>query len=77
VHVSFFPYLKAAKEIKSKPTQHSIKELRSIGIQPDILICRTQSKLTDSVKEKISLFCDIPKEGIIEIGDVDSIYEVG
>jgi len=76
VHVSFFPYLKAAKEIKSKPTQHSIKELRSIGIQPDILICRTQSRLTDSVKEKISLFCDIPKNGIIEIGDVDSIYEV-
>lgn len=76
VHVSFFPYLKSAKEIKSKPTQHSIKELRSIGIQPDILICRTQSRLTDSVKEKISLFCDIPKNGIIEIGDVDSIYEV-
>ncbi|MDD5496862.1 MAG: CTP synthase [Atribacterota bacterium] len=76
VHVSFFPYLKAAKEIKSKPTQHSIKELRSIGIQPDLLICRTQSRLTDSVKEKISLFCDIPKDGIIEIGDVDSIYEV-
>jgi len=76
VHVSFFPYLRAAKEIKSKPTQHSIKELRSIGIQPDLLICRTQSRLTESVKEKISLFCDIPKEGIIETRDVDSIYEV-
>ncbi len=76
VHVSFFPYLKAPKEIKSKPTQHSIKELRSIGIQPDLLICRAQSRLTESVKEKISLFCDIPKEGIIETRDVNSIYEV-
>ncbi len=76
IHVSFFPYLKAAKEIKSKPTQHSIKELRGIGIQPDLLICRSQSRLTESVKEKISLFCDIPKNGIIEMRDVDSIYEV-
>ena len=76
VHVSFFPYLRAAKEIKSKPTQHSIKELRSIGIQPDLLICRSQSRLTETVKDKISLFCDIPKEGIIETRDVDSIYEV-
>ncbi|MBN2395117.1 MAG: CTP synthase, partial [Candidatus Atribacteria bacterium] len=76
IHVSFFPYLKAAKEIKSKPTQHSIKELRGIGIQPDILICRSQSSLTDTVKEKISLFCDIPKNAIIETQDVDSIYEV-
>lgn len=76
IHVSFFPYLKAAKEIKSKPTQHSIKELRSIGIQPDLLVCRSQAKLTETVKDKISLFCDIPKEGIIETRDVDSIYEV-
>jgi CTP synthase len=76
IHVSFFPYLKAAKEIKSKPTQHSIKELRGIGIQPDLLICRSQSRLTETVKEKISLFCDIPKNGIIEMRDVDSIYEV-
>ncbi|MFZ2330674.1 MAG: CTP synthase [Atribacterota bacterium] len=76
IHLSFFPYLKAAKEIKSKPTQHSIKELRSIGIQPDLLICRAQAKLTESVKDKISLFCDIPKDGIIEMRDVDSIYEV-
>lgn len=76
IHLSFFPYLKAAKEIKSKPTQHSIKELRSIGIQPDLLICRAQAKLTESVKDKISLFCDIPRDGIIEMQDVDSIYEV-
>jgi len=75
-HVSFFPYLKAAREIKSKPTQHSIKELRGIGIQPDLLICRSQSRLTETVKDKISLFCDISRDGIIEIGDVDSIYEV-
>ncbi len=76
VHLSFFPYIKAAKEIKSKPTQHSIKELRSIGIQPDLLICRAQARLTESVKDKISLFCDIPKYGIIEMQDVNSIYEV-
>jgi CTP synthase len=76
VHVSFFPYLRAAKEIKSKPTQHSIKELRGIGIQPDLLICRTQSRLTETVRDKISLFCDIPKDGIIETRDVNSIYEV-
>ncbi|MFA5563766.1 MAG: CTP synthase, partial [Candidatus Caldatribacteriota bacterium] len=56
--------------------QHSIKELRGIGIQPDLLICRSQSRLTETVKDKISLFCDIPRDGIIEIGDVDSIYEV-
>ncbi len=76
IHVSFFPYIKSAKEIKSKPTQHSIKELRSIGIQPDLLICRAQARLTVSVKDKISLFCDIPKEGIIEAEDVSSIYEM-
>ena len=76
IHVSFFPYLKTAREIKSKPTQHSIKELRSIGIQPDLLICRSQSRLTDSVRDKISLFCDIPKEGIIEAEDAISIYEM-
>ena len=76
IHVSFFPYLKTAREIKSKPTQHSVKELRGIGIQPDLLICRSQSRLTDSVKEKIALFCDIPKEGIIEAEDAVSIYEM-
>lgn len=66
VHVTFVPYLKAAKELKSKPTQHSVRELREIGIQPDIVICRCQSKLSKEVKNKISLFCDIKNEAIIE-----------
>lgn len=76
VHVTFVPYLEAAKELKSKPTQHSVKELREIGIQPDIVICRSQLKLSEEVKNKISLFCDIKREGIIEAIDVKSIYEI-
>ncbi|MEA2087913.1 MAG: CTP synthase [Candidatus Caldatribacteriota bacterium] len=76
VHVTFVPYLKAAKELKSKPTQHSVRELREIGIQPDIIICRCQSKLSEDVKNKISLFCDIKYEAIIEAINVKSIYEV-
>lgn len=76
IHVTFVPYLEAAKELKSKPTQHSVKELREIGIQPDIIICRSQSKLSKEVKNKISLFCDIKKEGIIEAINVESIYEI-
>lgn len=76
IHVTFVPYLEAAKELKSKPTQHSVKELREIGIQPDIVICRSQSKLSEEVKNKISLFCDIKKEGIIEAINVESIYEI-
>jgi len=76
VHVTFVPYLKAAKELKSKPTQHSIKKLREIGIQPDIVICRCQSNLSQEVKNKISLFCDIKNEAIIEAINLKSIYEV-
>ncbi len=76
VHVTFVPYLKAAKELKSKPTQHSVRELREIGIQPDIVICRCQSKLSEEVKSKISLFCDIRNEAIIEAINVKSIYEI-
>ena len=76
VHVTFVPYLKAAKELKSKPTQHSVRELREIGIQPDIVICRCQSKLSKEVKNKISLFCDIKNEAIIEAINAKSIYEI-
>lgn len=76
IHVTFLPYLKAARELKSKPTQHSVKELREIGIQPDIVICRSQSRISAGVKDKISLFCDIKKEGIIEAVNVKSIYEM-
>ena len=76
IHVTYVPYLKTTEELKSKPTQHSVKELRSIGIQPDIIICRSETRLTDSIKSKISLFCDIEKEDTIEAIDVEHIYEV-
>ncbi len=76
IHVTYIPYLKPTEELKSKPTQHSVKELRSIGIQPDIIICRSEVKLTDSIKSKISLFCDIEKEDTIEAIDVKHLYEV-
>ena len=76
VHVTYIPYLKTTEELKSKPTQHSVKELRSIGIQPDIIICRSETKLSDSIKNKISLFCDIEVEDTIEALDVKHLYEV-
>ena len=76
VHVTLVPHLGAAREIKTKPTQHSVKELRAIGIQPDILLCRTEVPLPGDVKEKIALFCNVPKEGVIEAIDVASIYEI-
>ncbi len=76
IHVTFIPYITAAKELKSKPTQHSVKQLREIGIQPDIIICRSQVKITQEIKNKISLFCDIKKEEIIEAHNVQSIYEI-
>jgi len=76
IHVTYVPYLKTTEELKSKPTQHSVKELRSIGIQPDIIICRSETRLTDSIKSKISLFCDIEKEDTIEAIDVEHIYKV-
>jgi CTP synthase len=76
VHVTLVPHLGAAREIKTKPTQHSVKELRGIGIQPDILLCRTEIPLPNDVKEKIGLFCNVPTEAVIEAIDVASIYEV-
>ncbi|WP_456472780.1 glutamine hydrolyzing CTP synthase, partial [Methanocaldococcus sp.] len=76
IHVSLLPYIRAAGEIKTKPTQHSVKELRSIGIQPDILICRTEKPITDKIKEKLALFCDVEKEAVIEARDARTIYEV-
>ncbi|HYQ88952.1 MAG TPA: CTP synthase [Candidatus Binatia bacterium] len=76
VHVTLVPHLGAAREIKTKPTQHSVKELRAIGIQPDILLCRTEVSLPSEVKEKIALFCNVPKEAVIEAIDVASIYEI-
>ena len=76
IHLTLVPYIKVADEIKTKPTQHSVGRLREIGIQPDILICRTEKPLSDEVKEKISLFCNVRKEAVIESRDVESIYQV-
>src|SRR3954451_12070353 len=76
VHVTLVPFIAAAQELKTKPTQHSVKELRALGIQPDILLCRSERPLADEVKEKIALFCDVEVEGVITARDVRSVYEV-
>ena len=76
VHNTLVPYLRAADEIKTKPTQHSVKELRGLGIQPDIIILRSEVHITDHQKEKIALFCDVDKEAVIEAVDAKIIYEV-
>lgn len=76
IHVTLIPYLTTAGELKTKPTQHSVKELRSIGIQPDILICRTDIPLSAEIKEKIALFCDLAPYEVIENVNVESIYEL-
>jgi len=76
IHVTLVPFIKTAGEVKTKPTQHSVKELRAIGIQPDILLCRTESKLSDDLKAKIALFCNVEANAVITARDVDNIYEV-
>ena len=76
VHLTLVPYIAAAGELKTKPTQHSVKELLSIGIQPDILLCRTDRFLSKDIKGKIALFCNVPDEAVITAKDVASIYEV-
>ncbi|MEO5988705.1 MAG: CTP synthase [Candidatus Eisenbacteria bacterium] len=76
VHVTLVPYIRAAGEVKTKPTQHSVKELREIGIQADILLCRSETPLDSEVREKIALFCNVPTEAVIAATDVKSIYEV-
>ena len=76
IHLTLVPYIKAAGEAKTKPTQHSVKELRSIGIQPDILLCRTEQTLSPEMKAKIALFCNVEKDAVITAKDVESIYEV-
>ena len=75
IHLTFVPYLKASDEIKTKPTQHSVKELRSIGIQPDVIICRSEQSIPLDQRKKISLFCDVPIENVIQTIDVKTIYE--
>ncbi|MDZ7838160.1 MAG: CTP synthase [Actinomycetota bacterium] len=76
MHVTYVPYLKTTEELKTKPTQHSVKELRSIGIQPDIIICRSEMGLNDDLKAKIGLFCDIEKDATINAVDAKHLYEV-
>ena len=76
IHVTLIPYLKASGELKTKPTQHSVKELRSIGIQPHVIVCRTDYPLSLEIKSKIALFCDIEKEAVIEALNADTIYDV-
>ncbi len=76
VHVTLVPWIAAAQELKTKPTQHSVKEMLSIGIQPDILLCRTDRFLTHDMKQKIALFCNVEEQAVITAKDVPSIYEV-
>ena len=76
LHLTLVPFIQAAGELKTKPTQHSVKQLLEIGIQPDILVCRTDRTLLPDLKAKISLFCNVPKEAVITARDVGSIYEV-
>jgi CTP synthase len=75
VHLTLLPYMKASGELKTKPTQHSVKELRSLGIQPDIIICRSEKKIPIPERKKISLFCNVNIENVIETVDVKTIYE--
>lgn len=76
IHVTLVPYIAAAHEVKTKPTQHSVKELRSIGVQPDFIVCRSDHEISKSVREKIALFCDVGCEEVIECIDAPSIYTV-
>lgn len=76
IHLTLVPYISAAGELKTKPTQHSVKELRSIGIQPDVIVCRSEQPISDDIKAKIALFCDIEEDAVIFNPDVSTIYEV-
>ena len=76
VHLSYVPYIEAAGEIKTKPTQHSVKEMRSIGLQPDILVCRLKDMLPEDEKRKIALFCNVEERAVISCPDEDSIYKI-
>jgi CTP synthase len=76
IHLTLVPYIGTAGELKTKPTQHSVKELRGIGIQPDILLCRTDRYLSEDIKRKIALFCNVSEDAVITAKDVDCIYEV-
>jgi CTP synthase len=76
IHLTLVPYIRAAKELKTKPTQNSVRQLREIGIQPDVLMCRTEVPLSRDIRQKIALFCNVREEAVIEARDVTSIYQV-
>ncbi|MDD4860138.1 MAG: CTP synthase, partial [Dehalococcoidales bacterium] len=76
IHVTFLPFLASTQELKTKPTQHSVNELRRIGIQPDIIICRSDYPIADNIRDKISLFCDVEREAVIPLPTVSTIYEI-
>ncbi|QKY70496.1 CTP synthase [Lentibacillus sp. CBA3610] len=76
IHCTLVPYIKAAGEVKTKPTQHSVKELRSLGIQPDVIVLRSELPISEEMKEKIALFCDTDKQAVIEMLDADTLYQV-
>ena len=76
IHLTLLPYISASEELKTKPTQHSVKELRSIGIQPDALICRSDTEITRGIQEKLSLFCDVETEAVFPMPTVSNVYEV-
>ncbi len=76
IHVTLLPYISGSNEIKSKPTQHSVKELQSLGIKPDILVCRTETEITDVIREKLALFCNVRKTSVIQNTTADNLYAV-
>jgi CTP synthase len=76
IHLTLLPYISASEELKTKPTQHSVKELRSIGIQPDALLCRSDFPVSPSITDKLSLFCDVPGEAVIPLPTVNNVYQV-
>ncbi len=76
VHVTLVPWIAAAHELKTKPTQHSVKELRAMGIQPDILVCRSEHPLPDDQRDKIALFCDVDRDAVVSSYDVDTVYQI-
>jgi len=76
IHVTYLPFINTTGELKTKPTQHSVRELRSLGIQPDSIICRTEFEVSEKIKEKISMFCDVDIQAVISLPTLDSVYEV-
>lgn len=76
IHTTLLPYIGASHEVKTKPTQHSVKELRGLGIQPDFIVCRSEHHIEKELKDKISLFCNVPTQNVISNYDVENLYEL-